>query len=321
MSPNYPASKSSMSQTGHLSVPEGQIFWSLSVASPASGGQRSPADTHSKPLLLFIHAAVADHTLWGEQVAHLTSKGWPTLRYDIFGFGESSPSEPYLASDPRPPVDHVAHAATVVKEVWHAHSDRKGGKVVVVGLSMGGGLAVAFAVAHPELCAGIVVVAGGLFGFEAPNKPEEDAMCQKMEDLTGVGDAEALALLYVRYWGDGPLQAEGRLTGTARERLFGWCKDIAVRECRKTGGFALPAKVGEKPPAVERLDQIRVPVAVGIGRLDETAVISAMEFLGKNILQSEVKYFDTAHMVNLEVPGEFNDWLNGWLEKNVLGST
>ena len=300
-----------MERTGFLSIPEGQVFWKLNLPP-------GPFPKH-KPILLFIHAGVADHTLWDEQVQHLTSRGWPTLRYDLFGFGQSAPNQAYLAENPRHKVDYISHVASLVTDVWQKElwkEEALPARAVVIGLSMGGGLAINFALARGELCAGVVATAAGLSGYQGSSKPEEVAMMTKADQLMEAGNANELAKLNVHYWGDGPLQEEGRLAGPVREKLFEWCLDIATRECKKIGGSIFPS-VSLEPPAAHRLGDIRVPVGVGIGLLDESETVAAMSYLAQNCRDTLVASFESGHMVNLEFPQQYNEWLEDWLNRKI----
>lgn len=290
------------SRSGSLEVPQGTISWKYSGAKLPSPKPR--------PTLLFIHAAVADHTLWHDQVDYLTAKSWNCLTFDLFGFGRSQPSKDFLESEPRPPVDYMQHIDLLVKEVLPAQS-----KVILIGLSMGGGLALDFALVHPELVVGLAVVAGNVSGFEHPNTPEENVLFEQKAILTHAGDIEALAKLNVRIWGDGPLQEPGRLSHTVADKLYTWCLDIAARECSGEGGTALES-VDLEPPASSRLREMKIPVAVAFGTYDESETTAAMRHVGTTVDGANAKEFKTAHMINLEMPEEFNAWLSQWLETN-----
>ena len=99
-----------MNQTGFLEVPHGKIFYSLSAPPKLNSAT-------SKPPILFIHAGIADHSLWDYQVQHLVARGWTTLRYDLFGFGKSHAHKSFLESDPREKIDYVEHAASLLRKV------------------------------------------------------------------------------------------------------------------------------------------------------------------------------------------------------------
>lgn len=102
-----------MAETGFLDVPEGKIFYSL----------WTPPSLDSRPPILFVHAGVSDHTLWDAQVDFLQPKGWAILRYDLFGFGKSTPYDTYLESNPRPKINYIEHATSLLRKVLFKNHD------------------------------------------------------------------------------------------------------------------------------------------------------------------------------------------------------
>ncbi|MCJ1378585.1 hypothetical protein MMC17_001684 [Xylographa soralifera] len=294
---------------GYLEIAEGALFWELYTA-PSVGFRAS-----ARPTLLFLHAGVADRTLWDSQVAYFSSKGWDVLRYDRFGYGKSRPKQAYLDQSPRSKLKHYQHTAQIVR---HAHTlrpapgDRGHEKVVVVGLSMGAATSIDFAIAFPDLVCGLVVIAGGLSGFDYPNTPGEEEIFSQEAILMESKDVEGLADLQVHLWGDGPLQPEGRLRKEARQQLYTWCKDIVVWELNGIGGSAFEDQDLD-PPAVGRLSEIKAPVAVAIGTLDESSTVAAMRYVSDHVPVSTLKEYKAGHMVNLEYPDDFNVWLEEWL--------
>ena len=301
-----------MSFEGILETEEGSLFWQLNTP------KTSQASHTKRPLILLIHAAVADHTLWNEQVKFLAQRGWCTISYDIMGWGRSIPNEKYhvKSADLEPsPINHHKHIDQLL-EFANMQSEVKfysNGKVVPIGLSMGGGLAIDYTILHPNVCVGMVAAAGGLGGFDQKGKPEEDEQSEKRQNVSP-WDAQTAAELDARYWGDGPSKPVGRLDKISREKLFRWCIDIAQRQHDGNGGLAIPSTKLD-PPAVRRLSEIKVPVAVAIGDLDDSWTVAGMKLLAGSCPKSTVKHFDTAHMINLEEPEAFNDWLGSWLEK------
>ena len=303
------------SRCGHLQLPEGSIYW---VADDSNHAASPPT---IRPKLLFIHAGVADHTLWDEQAQFFTSKEWDVGRYDLFGYGKSKPSDEFLRQTPRQPIRHYEHVAKVVRRLQappdQGDIDYNLRKVIVVGLSRGGCIAIDFVLAYPDLVAGLVVVAGGITGFGEPNTTAEDTLFAQESTLLAAKDIQGLVDLNVRIWGDGPLQQPGRIDGMMRDKLVKWCTHIAARECDSSGGSAIEDE-GIQPAAVDRLAEITVPIGIASGKLDETSTIAAMRYVSEHANRATLHEFDTAHMVNLEKPMEFNHWLEAWLEKNFL---
>ena len=271
-----------------------------------------------KPTLLFIHACVADHTLWDEQVAYFTNRGWCCLRYDLLGFGESIPSESYLSKEPLPPVKHHDHTARIAEAFLASEGERRrssNGKFVVIGLSCGACIAIDFAICFPELVSGLVLCAGGVGGFDIANTAEEDALFKAVDEYMTEKDIENAARTNVRIWGDGPQEDEGRLNGNVREKFYNWCKTIATKEIARNGGSAIPQEDLKNPPAAQRLSQIKVGTIVAKGKYDESSTVSAMDYVAQNIERAELKEFEAGHMINLECPTEFNNWLGIFLDK------
>ncbi|MCJ1291132.1 hypothetical protein MMC34_002675 [Xylographa carneopallida] len=300
-----------MIHDGYLEVREGELFFELYTEPRHEGTVR--------PTLLFIHAGVADRTLWDHQVGYFTSKGWNVLRYDRFGYGRSRPKQAYLDQSPRSKVEHYKHTAVIVRHARTLRpisSGRHHDKVVVIGLSMGAATSIDFTIAFPDLVCGLVVIAGWLSGFDCSDTLEEQQVFFQETILMESRDEERLADLRVHLWGDGPLQPEGRLHKEARQQLYAWCKDIAQRELNGTGGSAFEDQ-DPLPPAVGRLAEIKTPVAVAIGTLDESSIISAMRYISDHVQGSTLKEYKAAHMVNLEYPDDFNAWLEEWLNLHL----
>jgi 3-oxoadipate enol-lactonase len=295
----------SKSEAGFLEVPEGKLYW---VANSAEQGGSA------RPLLFFIHAGVSDQSLWDDQVAYFNQRGWDTLRFDLLGFGKSAPSESFLAQKPRPKIKHHELASLVLNNYLETKKASPGGGsngVVAIGLSMGGGIVFDVMTLNPQLTKGLVVIAGGVTGLDYS---EELEFSIRKEKLCEEGAKEELARLNVRYWGDGPLQPEGRAPKAALERLRVWCQDIAARECDGVGGFALEQDF-LKPYMTARLPNIEIPIAVAYGTFDESGTNDAMKYLHEHAKNSTIQEFKTAHMVSLEVPDEFNRWLEEWLKQ------
>ena len=292
------------SSEGTLQVTEGSVYWKYDVADDDAA--------ESRPVLVFMHAGVADHTMWDAQVEYLVQKGWNCLRYDLFGFGHSHASEEYLHSDPREPFDPIEHIDRLRQEVLPS-----GSTVIPIGLSIGGSLALGYTVQRPESVSGFAMIAGGLRGFEHANTPAEEGLFEIADSLIANGDVQGAANLQVRIWGDGPLQEPGRMPEPLAEQMLKWNIEISARECAKTGGTAFDT-VTHEPAAGTQLGTIDVPACVAYGIYDETYTTAAMKYVAMKVQDVTVGEFKTAHMINLEVPDEFNEWLGSWLEANFL---
>ena len=95
-----------------------------------------------QPIIL-IHAGVADSRQWNNEFAHF-AQDFRVLRYDLRGYGKSSPVD-----------GEFSHMGDLI-----ALLDRHGfhQPLVLIGCSMGGGLAMDFALAHPPKVKALVMV-------------------------------------------------------------------------------------------------------------------------------------------------------------------
>jgi 3-oxoadipate enol-lactonase len=111
-------------------------------------------DGAGEPVLL-IHGNILDRRMWEPQVGVFALR-YRVIRMDVRGFGRSE-------YDPGPYSDH----GDVLGLVRSLGLD----EVHVVGLSMGGNIALEFALVHPEATKSLVVVPGGIAGHELPLIP------------------------------------------------------------------------------------------------------------------------------------------------------
>ena len=99
--------------------------------------------------VVFIHGFSLDARLWDDQFEVFTHR-YRVLRYDLRGFGRSSlPATEYAHTDDLAALMQQADMAS-------AH---------VIGLSMGGGVAVDFTLAYPECVRSLVLVDAAISGF------------------------------------------------------------------------------------------------------------------------------------------------------------
>ena len=103
--------------------------------------------------IVFVHGFGLDGRMWDGEAAHF-SRDYAVVRYDVRGFGRSSP--------PTGPFAHVeAIFAALVSHLGFARAH-------LCGLSMGGGIAIDFALAHPARVHALVLVDSVVGGFPFP---------------------------------------------------------------------------------------------------------------------------------------------------------
>jgi len=113
-----------------------------------------PQPGHPRPVVVFLHGAGANHTVWLGQMRDLRGRAW-TVIPDLPGHGRSG-------EIPGLTVDEYASALIPFLEGILASipaADRSG--LVLAGHSMGGGIALKIALAAPSLLSGLVLVGSG----------------------------------------------------------------------------------------------------------------------------------------------------------------
>jgi len=232
--------------------------------------------------LVLIHAGITDHRLWDDQFVDF-ARSYRTIRYDLRGFGQSPmPAAPYsMRDDLRALMDHLG--------VSRAH---------IVGLSIGGGIALDFALDYPDCVSALVLVASGVSGTTPSEELQRQiAAIDAAEASEGVTAAVELEL---RLWVDGLRRSPDAVNPTVRER---------VREMN-TAVFASPQPGTSQrlqPPATERLHEIQVPTLVIYGDGDISDVIASAALLTGGIVGArQVVIPGTAHVPNMEEPEIFN---------------
>ena len=175
-----------------------------------------------------------------------------------------------------------------------------------MGLSLGGKTAIDLAIENPERVEAIVAVSSGLSGyrFESDVYLElRDVMIQAWR----AGDFDAVAEAFQRAWTDGPQRAPEDVDPEVREK---------VRMMARNGlEHAMEGRMID-PPAIERLDELELPMLMVVGELDLPGIHEiADKVVAANPNAELVVVPDVAHMVNMEAPEEFNELLLRFLEQ------
>jgi pimeloyl-ACP methyl ester carboxylesterase len=170
------------------------------------------------------------------------------------------------------------------------------GKTHVIGLSMGGRIAIDFTLTYPQMVEKLVAAASGLSGF--PYSADDTVELMKIvysiqnDDGTPAGEAW-LRSAYNAAAMESPVVA-AKLRPMAIENSRAWLINIF---------FPRPPF----PLAVQRLGEVRVPTLLIGGDRDVATVTKIMETLEHNISGSrKIVVPGAGHMVNVEKPLEFN---------------
>jgi pimeloyl-ACP methyl ester carboxylesterase len=241
-----------------------------------------------RPLAL-LHFGLGDTRFWDDQF-DVFARRYRVIRFDARGFGRSpATSTPFSRHED---LYGLLRFLGVVR-------------AALVGVSMGGGTAIEFTLAHPEMVGALIPVGAGLGGFDMEPTPVELALFEQAEAAAKAGDIATANELEVHIWVDGPNRTPDQVDPAVRER---------VREMNRLTFNGRDDDEDEDgterrldPPAAGRLSEILAPTLVIIGDQDVSVIQSIADHLAAQIPGAhKAVMHDTAHAPNMEKPDEFN---------------
>lgn len=242
--------------------------------------------------VVFLHAGVCDNRMWHAQMQAVADAGWHAIAYDRRGYGEAeSPDEPFCHLDD---LEALLDALDI-----HA--------AIFVGCSMGGGLALDFALRHPGRTIGLVLIGTSVTGAPWSATQEESAIEMAEEDAWERGDLDLMNRVQAHEWLDGPRAQNGRVGGETRALFL----DMNAK------ALAKPALTQEqdRDSAWNRLDQINSPTLLIVGDQDFTAIVDRHEHLSETMPNAfGVVLEDAAHIPSIERPELVNRILLEFLD-------
>jgi pimeloyl-ACP methyl ester carboxylesterase len=242
---------------------------------------------HGPPLVL-VHGFACGLRMWDPQVKAL-ARSWRVVTYDVRGHGISGA-----------PDDWAAYSQAISVADLGGLLERLGlRRAAVGGLSMGGNIALNFALAHPERVTALVVADTGAGSDEAADWiATVHALADALErdGLEAFVDAALANPLFARYAARGP----------AAERFIRSC----LMTHRARGLAHTGREVLAKRPSIyalaERLRALRVPTLLIVGEHDEPCV-KVHRFMAETIPGARHLVIPSAgHLTNLEAPAAFN---------------
>lgn len=247
----------------------------------------------SGPPFVMIHAGVADSRQWNNEFAWLAD-AFRALRYDMRGYGRSEP----VAGDFR----HIDDLCAVMDQ---AGIDSP---AVVMGCSMGGGLAMDFTLANPSRVRALIMVGSGPSGLKL-DVPVPDKFAEA-EAAFKAGDMERLAEIEAQIWFDGMGRTPEQVNPVMRSLALDMNRIALANEARELGKRLPDADT----PAAGRLGELTVPVQVIVGEHDIPYMLGAADVMADNIVGArKVVMQDAAHLANMDHPDVFRQVLSEFL--------
>jgi pimeloyl-ACP methyl ester carboxylesterase len=251
--------------------------------------------------IVWCHEFAGDYRSWTPQVRYF-ARLYRNVTWNYRGYPPSGvPDDPaaysqeQLVADLLGLLDHL--------QIAQAH---------IAGLSMGGSLVLAFALAHPERCRSIVAAGAGS-GTTGRERFERDV--HQVADTLLTRGMATLAPTYAR----GPTRLP-----FLRKDPHGWQEfhdQLAGHSSRGSAYTFLGVQL--KRPTIydlkPRLPGLRVPTLILIGDEDEPCVEPAV-FLKREIPSAGLAVFpQSGHTLNLEEPAAFNAAVRDFLQRVETG--
>jgi pimeloyl-ACP methyl ester carboxylesterase len=237
-----------------------------------------------KPFIM-IHAGVADRRQWNNEFKHF-ARTYKVVRYDMRGYGKSEPADGGF--------NHMLDLAAVLDALEIREP------VVMMGCSMGGGLALDFALEHPASMRALIMVGSGPSGLDlnVPESPKH-ALAEK---AWKEGDVDLTAELETQLWFDGEGRTPQQVDPEMRKLAFDMDRQALRHEARNLG----KRQPNSSKPAFDRLEQLIVPVLIIVGAQDQPYAHASADYMMKHIPSTRmVTIEDAAHLANMDHPAEF----------------
>jgi pimeloyl-ACP methyl ester carboxylesterase len=250
---------------GFLDVENGRLYYEVA-------GAGTP--------IVFLHGFALDHRMWDGEFERF-ARDHTVVRYDLRGFGRSTlPVAPFTHTDDlRALLTHLGFE--------RAH---------VVGLSMGGGIAIDFALTHPQSVRSLVLIDSIVSGFKWQENGAVMGSPGRAAKSGGVEAGRAACLA-------NPLFAPSL-------RL----PEVAARLRTMVGEYSGWHLVNDspqrplQPPAWDRLASIGIRTLVIVGALDLADFRTIANRLARDIPAARLHVLEgVGHLSNMEAPERFHD--------------
>ncbi len=236
--------------------------------------------------IVLIHGFSDCTREWDEQFEPF-AQHHRVIRYDVRGFGNSA----------RPSTQRYSHSDDLKALLDYLGATR----AHILGASMGGGIAIDFAIAYPKMTSSLIPADSALWGF-------------KWSDEWKKRWKETYNVL-------GSFYREGRL----QDAMAFWMNDPMIKPAMRKPGFAFrlvqiaagysgwhylneDPVLDLDPLAAERLKEIKLPTLVIVGGLDLPDFHAIADKLQKDISNArKVVIPGVGHCSSLEDPDRFND--------------
>jgi pimeloyl-ACP methyl ester carboxylesterase len=240
------------------------------------------------PAIVFLHAGIADRTMWSEHLEHFADAGYRALALDLPGFGEA----PQAPGEQAPWADLLRWMDEISIE-----------RAALVGNSFGGAIALRAALVAPERVSALALISAPAPDLEP--SLELEAAWEVEEAALARLDIEAAVAAVIAFWTlpDASPQLRERIA-TMQRRAFALQAQAPARTEAED-----PAE--QHPQALGRLD---IPTLVAAGELDKPEFLQGAEAMARALPRAQHAIIDGAgHLAPLETPAAFRELVLAFL--------
>lgn len=256
-------------------------------------GPPKDLNNHKRPVV-FVHGLLWDHSEWDTQVEFLRQHH-RCITFDLRGHARSEvPDDPFIDLETQ-----YLDVAVLIR-------DLDAGPCHLVGISMGGAIALRVAARRPELVDTLTII-GSSAGRENPDKQSRYTMLNLVARMLGVRPliGQIMPLMFSdRFLEDPQRESE-------RERWRAVLADNDSSIHKAVNGFI------HRPSIVDELHRIRAATQIIHGTKDQAVDLDEGRRIAEAIDGAEFHPVpDTGHMVPLEEPDDFNDLMDRFLQNH-----
>jgi 3-oxoadipate enol-lactonase len=255
-------------------------------------------DVHGEgPAVVLVHAGIADSRMWEPQLRSFP-KSHIVIRLDLPGFGNSP-----IETNP------ISYRGSVGEALDAAGVER----AAVVGTSLGGMVALDFALDSPERVSALVLVGAGTDDHDYSE--EMQTFDAEEEAAVARGDLDAAITANLDFWVAGPRRTLDEVDPKIRELVA----DMQLQALRQSKGHDDARADRLDPPASQRLGDVNVPTLVVTGDEDVEDFRMMGDRLARDIPDAErATIAGAAHLPNLERPKEFDRIVLDFLARHAV---
>ncbi len=245
------------------------------------------------PSIVLIHGFSLDMRMWDPQFDAF-SQHYRVIRYDISGYGRSTVPDTLISS---------SNELAALLKALGIH------KATVVGMSMGGGVAINFTLEYPEMVEALITVGSTLGGYNM-----REPRASRTQHVFSLARDSGLAIAKETWLHDPfltPVVDTSAIRAKIRRIITDWSGFQLINP-------AMARFLPTHPLAIARLEEIRVPTLIIVGELDDPNPLAVADIIATRVPGAmKVTINGSGHLLNLERPAEFNKLVLDFLGRNL----